>query len=505
MLGGTMVNFTGPCLQPTSIITCQFDNWQTPGIYRDFNHATCVTPPVMYHGYVDLTITVDDRTLFLGRYYKQPPDIADHDIVVLENADRLEEPLSLDIKWNMKWHKLGWDENARVTLSLWGYRETGGVYPHLTYIDTLGDPGSLRLGQLRTSIDPNLYRDRNYTTSDITFGFIAINLTDPTILGKDMKHSPTIWSRPMPLAWYFKTQWEREYGNNGRWKEHFCHDWFQQESYVQEVSRCPCTLQQAELDRGRFSPDLECNVIDRKCDTFHRGAQHCLRTGRPSISGSGQTCCYDDYGELLQTADTMYGGRPSRAYIYGKHPFTLPMMIPALSEWFHDTMPFFFCCKWQAKGDNADTCQMYNHWRTSQDCSSYQAPAIGSVYGDPHFLTFDRYNYTINVKGEYTLVHVDNAIHKLDVQARFEQVPRNRPTDPPLNATALMAVVARDKISSIVEFRLRPVAARWRYQMYVIVDKEYVFWGDESMRLQNFKGVTLYQPAGIQNMSHVIA
>ncbi|CAG2177268.1 unnamed protein product, partial [Oppiella nova] len=91
------------------------------------------------------------------------------------------------------------------------------------------------------------------------------------------------------------------------------------------------------------------------------------------------------------------------------------------------------------------------------------------------------------------------------VQARFEQVPRNRRTDPPLNATALMAVAARDNISSIVEFRLRPVAARWRYQMYVIVDKEYVFWWDESMKLQYFKGVTLYQPAGIQNMSHVIA
>ncbi|CAG2179901.1 unnamed protein product, partial [Oppiella nova] len=201
----------------------------------------------------------------------------------------------------------------------------------------------------------------------------------------------------------------------------------------------------------------------------------------------------------------MYGGRPSRAYIYGKHPFKMRMMIPALSEWLHDTMPFFFCCKWQAKEDNAHTCQMYNYWRTSQDCSSYQAPAIGSVYGDPHFVTFDRYNYTMNAKGEYTLVHVDNAIHKLDVQARFEQVPRNRRTDPPLNATALMAVAARDNISSIVEFRLRPVAARWRYQMYVIVDKEYVFWWDESMRLQNFKGVTLYQPAGIQNMSHVIA
>jgi hypothetical protein len=41
--------------------------------------------------------------------------------------------------------------------------------------------------------------------------------------------------------------------------------------------------------------------------------------------------------------------------------------------------------------------------------------------------------------------------------------------------------------------------------MYVIVDKEYVFFWDDSLRVQNFRGVTLYQPAGIQNMSHIIA
>ncbi len=84
-------------------------------------------------------------------------------------------------------------------------------------------------------------------------------------------------------------------------------------------------------------------------------------------------------------------------------------------------------------------------------------------------------------------------------------MPRNRRTDPLINATALKAVAARDNISSVVEFRLRPTAARSRYHMYVIVDKEYIFWWDESMRLQNFRGVTLYQPAGIQNMSHIIA
>ena len=161
-------------------------------------------------------------------------------------------------------------------------------------------------------------------------------------------------------------------------------------------------------------------------------------------------------------------------------------------------MPFLFCCKWQPNGEKADTCQVYNKWRTSQNCSSYEAPVIGSVSVGPHFTTFDRRNYTFNAKGEYSLVHVNNPVHKLDVQGRFEKVPK-------INATELTAVAARDNISSVVEFRLRPAAARWRYRMYVIVDKEYLFWWDESMRLQYFRGVTLYQPEGIQNMSHVIA
>lgn len=208
---------------------------------------------------------------------------------MLDETDREEEPKFLEIKWRPR--KLAWNDQAPITISLWGYRETTDVYPSLTYIDTLADPGSLRLGQegFRTILDVQNYRDRrNYDTMDIQFGFIAINLTDPTFLSKnkDIKHSPVIWSRSMPLSWYFKPQWEREYGRNGRWKEHFCQDWFQREAYADlfatTVFRCPCTLHQAHLDRGRFSPDLECNVVDRKCDTFHRGSQHCVKTGRPS-------------------------------------------------------------------------------------------------------------------------------------------------------------------------------------------------------------------------------
>jgi extracellular domains-containing protein CG31004 len=69
MLGGVMVNVTGPCFFPDDIIICNFENRETKGIYRDANHASCISPPVFYHGYIDLSITVRGKTIFLGRYY----------------------------------------------------------------------------------------------------------------------------------------------------------------------------------------------------------------------------------------------------------------------------------------------------------------------------------------------------------------------------------------------------------------------------------------------------
>lgn len=96
-------------------------------------------------------------------------------------------------------------------------------------------------------------------------------------------------------------------------------------------------------------------------------------------------------------------------------------------------------------------------------------------------------------------------IKKTELQGRFEQLPAPDRNTGRLNATELRAIAVAENISSVVEFRIRPLAASWRYHLYVIVDKEYVYWWDESMRIQNFRGVTLYQPAGITNMSHVIA
>ena len=124
----------------------------------------------------------------------------------------------------------------------------------------------------------------------------------------------------MPLAWYFWPQWEYHYGR--WWKDQFCHDWFQREREADKFAislwRCPCTMRQSELDRGRYAPDTQCSVYTRNCDPFYKRALHCIKSGRPSVGGSGQTCCYDMDGELILTADTMYGGKPHRYFSYGE-------------------------------------------------------------------------------------------------------------------------------------------------------------------------------------------
>ncbi|XP_023221105.1 protein mesh-like [Centruroides sculpturatus] len=510
MLGGTMVNITGPCFgkvkeEENVRIACKFDIFEVKGVYKDINHATCFQPPVLFHGYVDISVSVNEGPYhFYGKYYIQPPEIAREDIIIYENKDRLYNPTSLTLNWKKEY--LTWRDDVKASFHLWGYREISESYPKLTYIDTLAE-GAVMVGKERYELDVVQFEQRrNYGNTDIVFGFISMNLTDASSFGRNIKRSPEIWSRPMPLAWYFRPQWEREH--KGKWREHFCDKWYDDEenslTFATSLFRCPCTLKQAEIDRGRFSPDSQCNVIDKKCDTFHREAQHCIQSGRPSVGGSGQLCCYDTYGELLRTADTMYAGRPSRSFKYGKHPYKWRMMLPTLSHWLHDVMPFFFCCKWVKDEDNAESCQKFKFWRTSQDCTSYQPPGVGSVYGDPHFITFDNRNFTFNAKGEFSLVRVRYANRSLDIQGRFEQF-QSAMSSPNINGTRLTAIAVKDNTSSTVEFRIRPDASRWRYHLYVIVDKEFVYFWDDTLRIQTFQGVTLYQPAGIWNMSHIVA
>jgi hypothetical protein len=140
--------------------------------------------------------------------------------------------------------------------------------------------------------------------------------------------------------------------------------------------------------------------------------------------------------------------------------------------------------------------------RPTQDCIAYQSPGVAAIFGDPHIMTFDNLQYTFNGMGEFVLVRGNNGRERVDVQGRFEQVPRN--VYGPVMATQLTSIVARGNTSTVIEVRLRPQHAQWRYRLDVFADGRRIFFDRQSLKFQHFHGATVYTPTYILNQSEVV-
>lgn len=498
MLGGTVVNITGPCFVPGEKIQCRFDDTTVTGTVVDSNRAICVQPFMMAEGYVRFEIATGvSKFNWKGKFFVETPATATDRIFFEGDSVHERAPAEIRISWNK--HNLTTSESAPIKISLWGYKETT-IRPELLYIDMI-EESTVNSGSY--IISPGNFRSRsNPGTDNLKFGFIHINLTNPT-QHAGLTVSPVLWSKPIPLAWYFNGQWERKYGS--RWSEELCNDWITDDRYLKnfaaEVSQCPCTLEHALADKGRFLPDFDCDKDANPSCFYHKGAVHCVRSGAPSQIGSGQQCCYDKNNYLMLSYDQQWGSWPHRSHNLGFLPWNEANKVPTLSHWYHDIAPFYMCCLWQE--EQAVGCETFRfERRPTQDCVAYQSPFVATVFGDPHIITFDDLEYTFNGKGEFVLLHSDTPKQKFDVQGRFEQLPDNIYGE--VRATQLTAIAARDNTSAIIEVRLRPKHAQWRYHLDVFAAGKRVYFDRTSLRIQHFPGVTVYMPTYILNQSEII-
>lgn len=249
-------------------------------------------------------------------------------------------------------------------------------------------------------------------------------------------------------------------------------------------------------------PDLDCDMHLNPSCRLHKGAIQCVRTGQPNIQGSEQQCCYDRNGFLLMSYDQMWGSRPRRNHNIGVMPWNEANKVPTLSTWYNDIRPYYSCCYWQ--DEQSVGCETFRfERRPTQDCVSYQSPAVAGVFGDPHIVTFDDLHYTFNGMGEFVLVRVNDTGFPLDVQGRFEQVPRNFYGN--VRATQLTSIAARGNFSTTkIEVRVRPRHAQWRYRLDVFANDVKIYFDRPSLKFQSFHGVTVYTPTNILNQSEVV-
>ncbi|XP_033329084.2 sushi domain containing 2 mesh isoform X1 [Megalopta genalis] len=498
MLGGTIVNITGPCFNETQKIRCMFETEMVIGTVVDRNRAICVQPFVKAQGYIRFAISIGDSKGYdwKGKYFIETPASATEKIFVSNNV-REREPAEIKITWDR--YNLTSNLAAGVQISLWGYRETKTT-PEFEYITALETSYTNEGSYV---IAPAKYRDvYNPYQQDMTFGFIQLNLTDPQ-QNTGLNISPVLWSRPIPLGWYFGPQWERAMG--AKWPQALCNKWIMNDRYLKnfaaEIPLCPCDVKHALTDKGRFLPDYDCDKDSNLDCILNQHAHHCVRTGAPNMDGSEQQCCYDKNGILMLTYDQQWGSRPHRSHNLGFYPWDEANKVPTLSHWYHDVIPIYLCCIWQE--EHSVGCETFRfERRPTQDCVAYQSPAVATVFGDPHIVTFDNLEYTFNGKGEFVLARVDHTKDKLDVQGRFEQLPDNMHGE--VRATQLTSIAARGNNSVPIEVRLRPKHSQWRYRLDVFADNRRVYFDRPSLKFQHFPGVVVYTPTYTLNQSEVI-
>ncbi|XP_063705418.1 protein mesh-like [Culicoides brevitarsis] len=473
MLGGTIVNVTGPCFdEKITSVRCIFGSYEVTGVIVDKNRAICVQPFLKRQGYIDLNVRVnnDDRKTWHGKYFVEPPNSVEAEIWFKTTDVYSKTLISLPIGW--KKEKLSRNDKESVQILLFGYREVTHEIVQIEKLTTTLNSGE------HVFNSQDFKNNQNDDFLDIEVGIIAINLTFPPKIN-GISISNTLWSHPIPLAWYFGSQWRSKYGN--LWPEALCDNWIEREMKMKDFANtipvCPCTLDHILNDKGRFLPDLSTNM-----------SENCFKSAFLSSSNAEQQCCYDEEKFLMLSNDKIDASRPKRRH---NNAF-----VPSLSQFYHDEAPFYACCLWQT--EYSRSCEQFRmEMRISQDCVGYQSPAIASVFGDPHFITFDGLEYTFNGIGEFVLVRSKY----VDVQGRFEQMPRGVMGD--VKSSFLSSIVVKGNNSLVIEIRLRPKSSL-KYRLDVFLNGKRTFFDNHGMKQQFFKGIVVYTPLEITNQSKII-
>uniref|UniRef100_A0A1I7RLD5 Protein mesh n=2 Tax=Bursaphelenchus xylophilus TaxID=6326 RepID=A0A1I7RLD5_BURXY len=515
MLGGFALNVSGPCYRPTDIIKLQFDELTIDCERIDMVIARCVIPvnQVFRTGLVDLRLSVDGGKNYpwWNKFYVLQPGLSRRRVNLVNDA---REPRNNWNAFDARNLTLTWEHenitanyNAEIDVVLYGYWEDveGHSLKQVGYIARR----TANLGTL--TFDPQtLKKDLEGDPQAFRFyhgGLIQVRVSESW---QNDRGDGLYWSSPVSFGWFFKEQWEYHYGMD--WAMHLCQEWYdydgRRENFVMELEPkipCPCTLDQAVTDIGRFTALPECDQEgDHRC-YYHQGAKHCVLSTFSVWTGAGQVCCYDYNGWLMFSDDFEYNdqylrfysaGVPYRAHPWGAFPYKRPPYVPTLSNLYNDLLPYDYCCKW------AGHCEFYFWRRQTSTCQMYKAPTLASIYGGNHISTYDGTRYTFHGKGYYILSMMKSPAHDLMIQGRLEQPPKTI-WESEVRSTVLTGLAARDNQSSVVQIYARKDFRRWRYKTDIYVDGYRVYFDMPWKKIQTFQGVTLRNPPRNMNQSEI--
>ncbi|XP_076446863.1 sushi domain-containing protein 2-like isoform X2 [Babylonia areolata] len=493
MFGGEMLSVSGTCSTPGTKIYCRFNRQAvSEGVMESVMRGRCPVPILTTRGEVEVEMSLDNvswkaRThITIIHPARLPPPV---DIRDLQEAWYRIQPDVLRLRW-----KSGlFSSNMAATLDLLliGYREDEGSDSPVVM---------KQLEQLATHV---VNRDEKYTVDptqfscsgsdcfDFEIALLQLRVAD-RFVDKSTKYQ-SITLGPVTLGWYVRRAMEARHGEE--WPASRCHAWSDRDQRSGDWQRhllpCPCTLEQALADWGRWQPDMGCNMFTGSVCTYHVGARHCVRSVHPSPDAAGNQCCYEEDGDLRYAADTYQGSTPDRAHDWGAAPFGSPGHVPSLSHWIQDVVTFYYCCLWVNYGD----CSYYMDRRATRDCKDYVPPHAAAVYGDPHVTTFDGASYYFGGSGDFWLLQSDH----LNIQGRFEERENEFlviSSQNQLAPTNLTSVVMWTPGSDVITIGLAPPGGPTNRKLDIRVGNQRRFFEESSQMFQDFKEVSIVNNAG---------
>ncbi|XP_030835519.1 sushi domain-containing protein 2-like [Strongylocentrotus purpuratus] len=327
--------------------------------------------------------------------------------------------------FEITWNTYAFESVDEVDIVVYGYREDNDVeFSGPLVVVALGI--DYHLGHHSVSGLPDL---------DIHYDVGVIGVMESEGQGGDSSRA-ALWSRVHVLQWF-----------NGDDVTFWCHDWIGKEVrsefyFLYVTPPCPCTLDQAQIDIGRFSPHPLCDIdISSPSNCIHKpGAMHCVRANTPSQLGGGQECCYGFDGMIINVFNSLGGGYSHRYHHGGVNPYGEPQKVPYLSHFLVDILPWTYCCSYG--GPQHSECTFFGLLRPSQTCNNYVPPPPALGNGDPHISTLDSTTYTFNGHGEFTMLNALNDIFILQARAA--------PLVGTSDATVFVAMAARFGDSDVI-------------------------------------------------------
>eukprot|EP01083_Nonionella_stella_P269928 913637_1 len=460
VLGGDTVLITGPCYNPNINYTCKFGTKQSQLHVINSTHGYCILPSSLESGSVLFAVHEDNEwygmiaAFFYNDLYMNysvnispPPNVLYND-TYMNNATNISMPTNVlfdDMEINVTWNP---SDSKFVDINLYQ------VIPHM---DDDGDivatahfllnlkshvlnngSNNIPLNNTQTSsgnisFDWDIF-DSNWSYSSnilvLTVESLTVvdqipmrrrqvsnfiiqlydvyNITNTTVDRRRM-----LFPIVLPiLGWIIRgyaayKAIDKVYGKIEKQAKKLCDVWrfgdwlMEKERPFDDLPRCP-----DEYDPdvgtpgcvGPWEPDPRCQDGGIWCWLLHKGAENCIR------SAGGQQCCYKKDGDLCR--EHPCAGRPDlsplsngivKNFIVDVYPYVLCRVGGDLDRYF-DRMDRRGGSGGSSGGDQEG----------GDDGEGGAPEACAPAGGDPHFVTFDLFNYTFNGIGDYYyLYHTD--------------------------------------------------------------------------------------------------